>query len=229
MGELVNAVATDAAPTREVHGLDRSAMEHKLNDWGNWIEEHSDFQGYARSDAIAAWLDGAGGGSSGHRILCDVMPARLWSIHQRILRLPEHERDAVWVWYVPTRILDKPRLYTVVELDRQAGADVPRVWDRDRMIYTVEHTSTRKGRFVIVVEGLGRMGTADSAAEADNRVKVLRRAEERAFGRQWTTAEKAERLGIEEDALYKRLQRARLRILGVLPLYVGIDRQSEVK
>lgn len=152
----MNAVADELQPTgsRRIHGLDKSALEHKLNDWGNWIEQQSDFEGYPRTDPVAAVLDGIGGGQGGHRILCPDPPARLWSINARILRLPEHEQDAINVWYIPKLKPD---------------------------------------------------------------------------GSQWSTAEKCERLKCSEDALYKRLSRARMRLLGVLPLFVGIDCQSEVK
>lgn len=147
----MNAVAEDAPQVaRRIHGLDKAALEHKLNDWGNWYEQHSDYEGYPRTDAVAAALEGAGGGQGGHRILCPDPPHRLWSIHQRILRLPEHERIAIDVWYIPRTKED---------------------------------------------------------------------------GSQWSTAEKCERLECSEAALYTRLHRARMRLLGVLPLFPGIDRQ----
>lgn len=138
----MNAVMADDDLPRRVHGVERSWLEYSLNDWGNWIEQHSDFEGYPRADAIASWLNGGGGGSKGHRILCLDMPHRIYSMHARVLLLPEEERVVVWVEYVP------------------------------------------------------RM--------KDN-------------GARWTSEEKGEKLGIDATTYRKRLQRARLRILGIPP------------
>jgi hypothetical protein len=86
---------------REVHGLDRSALEFRLNAWGQWIEEHSDYEGYPRADAVHSWAEGFGGGQKGHRVLCLVMPKSVASIHLRICNaLTEAEREAVWIRYV---------------------------------------------------------------------------------------------------------------------------------
>jgi hypothetical protein len=87
---------------RKIHGCERSWLESSLQNWGNWIEQHSDFEGYPRADAIASWLEGGGGGTRGHRILCLDMPSRVYAMHARVLLLGEDERAAIWAEYVPT-------------------------------------------------------------------------------------------------------------------------------
>jgi hypothetical protein len=222
MNVIADDTKTADAQLRHVHGLDKAALEHKLQDWGDWLEARLDFQGYPQSDAVAAALDGAGGGTPGHRMLCLDMPHRLWSIHQRILRLPEHEHAAVVVWYIPTLRQDKPRGFVVVDLDRHGDGGLPRRWMRgdgtSAMVHEVERELSRAGRFVICVQGIGRIATADTSAQAELIVKTLHRQDLLAFGRRWTTAEKAERLGITPNGLFSRLHRARLRLLGILPL-----------
>jgi hypothetical protein len=113
----LNAVVDEELhPRRQIHGHDRSWLESSLNDWGHWIEEHSDYEGYPRSDAIAAWLDGAGGGGQrGHRVLCLDMPHRIYAMHVRVILLPEHEREAVWVQYVPQVKKETGQVWTRAE------------------------------------------------------------------------------------------------------------------
>lgn len=213
----MNAVADEfatAAP-RRIIGLDKAALEHKLNDWGNWIEEHSDYEGHNRTDPIAAALDGVGGGQGGHRILCPDPPHRLWSIHQRIQRLPQHEQDAVQVWYIPTRHTEQPIEYVVYPIETP-----------------LHHEGIVGIRYAAHARGGSRVGPVEGFCTEERAIDFsmkLKRDVERALGRPWTTGEKAQRLGIREDALYQRLHRARMRLLGVLPLFVGIDCQSEVK
>lgn len=101
----MNAVALDPAPLAaesRMHGADRSAVECALQAWGNWIEQHADYEGYPGSDAVASWLNGRGGGKGGHRVLCLDMPERIARTHCRVVLLPEHEQAAVWAYYVPT-------------------------------------------------------------------------------------------------------------------------------
>lgn len=222
----MNAVADDTeARVRRLHGLEKSALEHKLNDWGHWLEARLDFEGYPQSDAVAAALDGAGGGTPGPRCIYLAMPDRLWSLHQRICRLPEHEHAAVVVWYVPTMRLDKPRDYVIVNLE--AGISPPERWmdnvaGRARMVSIIDEPMQRPRRFEVHVRGIGKVGVTDTMEQAKLLTKSLRRQEELSFGRQWTTAEKAERLGISVNGLSTRLHRARARLLGVLPLFAGV-------
>src|SRR5688572_17762239 len=71
-----------------------------LNVWGNWVEHQLQFQGYASANILEAAKAG-GRGSTGHRILCLEMPIVVRLTHSRVQRLPRHEHDAVWLWYVP--------------------------------------------------------------------------------------------------------------------------------
>ena len=232
----MNAVAEDQQQDRRfqrLHGVEKAALEQKLNDWGEWLEARLDFEGYPGSDTTEAARSGAGGRSPGHRVLCPDMPDYLWSINQRILRLPEHEHAAVEAWYIPRLIQDAPREYLVVDLEQTDGTALPRRWlESGTMVVEVDLANTRRAelqRFVIYAQGGAKVATADTRPRADLLLKSLRRKDDLAFGRPWTTGEKAERLGITVNGLFSRLHRARLRLLGLLPLFVGIDCQKEVK
>jgi hypothetical protein len=221
----MNACVADNPPASEVRrasGIERSALEQKLNDWGDWLEARLDIEGYPQSDAVAAALDGAGGGAPGHRVLFPFMPFRLYSIHTRILRLPDHEHAAVVVWYVPAIHVETARQYIVQPIE--TVLEYP-------LGYPVDRTVTVGVRYGIYERGGKRFGAKDgycSRAIADNKAGAMTRADARTYGSPWTTPEKAQRLGITEDALYQRLHRARQRLLGILPLF-GVDPQSEVK
>lgn len=78
----------------------RRAIDSELNLWGRWIELHIDREGYPSASSFILAVEGKGGGTNGHRILCDDMPPHIYAVHGRWLLLPEHERDAVWIWYV---------------------------------------------------------------------------------------------------------------------------------
>lgn len=204
---------TQEAPARRVTGLDKSAMEQKLQDWGDWVEARLDLEGYPQSDAVAAALDGAGGGEPGHRVLFPFMPFRLYSLHQRILRLPEHEHAAVVVWYVPAMHIETARQYVVH----------PREFVVDNPIgYGFEEPLIVGIRYGIFQRGGGQFGEKDgycSRELAEMKAGAMTRADARTYGSPWTTPEKAARLGIEVDALYQRVHRARQRLLGILPLF----------
>jgi hypothetical protein len=124
-GLALNAVVDeDLRARRRIHGLDRSWLEATLNEWGNWIEEHSDYEGYPRADAIQAWVAGFGGGQRGHRVLCVVMPHRVQAAHLRICNaLSEAEREAVWLQYVPCMRQDG-RVWEIKERCEIAGVDL---------------------------------------------------------------------------------------------------------
>lgn len=98
--EIGEAEAAERAE-RRFDGRERSALEFSLQAWGEWHERNSDFEGFPRADAIASFIDGAGGSSNGHRILCLEMPKTVRDMNWRVQRLPEHEQIAVWAHYVP--------------------------------------------------------------------------------------------------------------------------------
>lgn len=78
----------------ELQGISR-----ELNTWGKWIEDHIDYEGFPPVSAgmqLVSW----GSGIYGDRILCLDMPTHVYAVHGRVLRLPEHEQEAVWIWYV---------------------------------------------------------------------------------------------------------------------------------
>lgn len=81
--------------------LYRKALDSELNRWGKWIELRMDYEGYPGINVLEAALMGAGGSVPGHRILCLDMPTDIYSVHHRILMLPETLQEAIWVWYVP--------------------------------------------------------------------------------------------------------------------------------
>lgn len=81
-------------------GRERRELNRLLNRWGNWMEQHGEFEGYPSVNILEA-ARGGRGGVPGHRILCLEMPTDVWSTHQRILTLPRHEQQAIWLFYVP--------------------------------------------------------------------------------------------------------------------------------
>lgn len=100
---------------------ERRELNASLNRWGDWMEKHGDFDGYPGVNILESFI-GSDLGSPGHRILCLEMPLGVYCTHQRILRLPETEQVAVWLWYVPTM---KPngQTYTVEEKCRLTGIE----------------------------------------------------------------------------------------------------------
>lgn len=91
----MSAVLIDRRYERyELQGIDR-----ELNQWGRWIEMRIDYEGFP-SVSCGMQLINWGTGVYGDRILCLDMPTHIYATHGRVLRLREHERDAVWIWYV---------------------------------------------------------------------------------------------------------------------------------
>lgn len=84
---------------------ERRELNRLLNRWGGWMEKHGEFQGYPSVNILEAARQGRGG-VPGHRILCLEMPTDVWVTHQRVLTLPKHEQEAVWLWYVPVMRAD---------------------------------------------------------------------------------------------------------------------------
>jgi len=79
---------------------ERRELNRLLNRWGDWMEKHGDFDGYPSINILESFI-GSDMGMPGHRILCLEMPIDVYATHQRVIRLPEIERVAVWLWYVP--------------------------------------------------------------------------------------------------------------------------------
>jgi len=98
----------------------RKAIDGELNAWGRWIEVRIDRDGYASASAFISAMEGRGGGMPGHKILCDDMPSHIYAVHGRWLLLPEHERDAVWVWYV-VRVKPDGTIWPIEHKCRRAG------------------------------------------------------------------------------------------------------------
>jgi hypothetical protein len=99
----MNAVAQVIQFDRRYERLERRALEGELHRWGRWQETKLGHdEGYPGVNILIAYLNGGGGGTPGHRILCLEMPTDVYSIHNRIiLKLNEEEREAVWLYYVP--------------------------------------------------------------------------------------------------------------------------------
>lgn len=99
--------------------LFRRALEGELNRWGKWIETHSDYEGFPGINILVAFLMGRGGGTVGHKILCLDMPTDVYAVHGRIIRLPEDQQEALWLYYV-TRLKPNGTLWTLEERCRRA-------------------------------------------------------------------------------------------------------------
>lgn len=117
--------------SRRIDGREKSWLECALQAWGNWIEMHSDFEGYPNSDAVAAWLDGRGGGTPGYRVLCLDMPEHIAKTHLRVVSLQEELQAVVWAHYVPV-MKESGRVWTDEEkaarLEISWGAYRTRLW-----------------------------------------------------------------------------------------------------
>ena len=98
---------------------ERRELNRLLNRWGNWMEQHGDYQGYPSVNILEA-ARGGRGGVPGHRILCLEMPDDVYHTHQRVLRLPKHEQQAVWLWYVPV-MLENGTVRTISDRCETAG------------------------------------------------------------------------------------------------------------
>ena len=109
--------------SREMDHLLRRAIDSELNQWGAWLERNADYQGYPRTDNIAAFISGAGGGTPGHRILCLDMPTHIYAVHGRVLRLSESEREAVYLYFAFRLKPDGVTFWTIEEKCRQVGID----------------------------------------------------------------------------------------------------------
>lgn len=105
---------------RRYERLERSALEGELNRWGKWIEDHSDYEGYPGANILIGFLQGRGGGTAGHRILCLDMPVDVYAVHARVIGLPEGWQEALWIYYV-TRLKADGTLLTVEERCEKIG------------------------------------------------------------------------------------------------------------
>ena len=99
--------------TSRLTRVERAQLNASLNRWGDWMEKHGDFDGYPGVNILESFI-GSDLGMPGHRILCLEMPTGVYCTHQRVLRLPELERQAIWLWYVPT-MKGNGTTYTVKE------------------------------------------------------------------------------------------------------------------
>jgi hypothetical protein len=88
-----------AEPT--ISGRDRSWVDSILKEWGEWIWENRDYEGYPSADAIANFVNGAGGSMAGHRIICRDPPEWVTMTHVLVMMLPESLGAAVFAEFVP--------------------------------------------------------------------------------------------------------------------------------
>lgn len=92
---------------------ERRELDASLNRWGDWMEKHGDYEGFPSVNILESFI-GSDLGAPGHRILCLEMPIGVYCTHQRVLRLPETEQEAVWLWYVP-RMKQNGQIWTIDE------------------------------------------------------------------------------------------------------------------
>jgi hypothetical protein len=98
----------------ELQGIDR-----ELNQWGRWIELRIDYEGFP-GVSCGMQLINWGTGVYADRILCLDMPTHIYAVHGRVLRLREHEQEAVWIWYV-IRVKPDGTLWPIEHKCRAAG------------------------------------------------------------------------------------------------------------
>ncbi len=111
----MSAVPADRRYERyELQGIHR-----ELCAWGKWIEEHADYDGHASQSASCS-VELRGDGRPGHKILCLDMPVHVYAVHARVLRLPESEQEAVWIWYV-IRIKPDGTIWPIAHRCRTVG------------------------------------------------------------------------------------------------------------
>jgi|SRR6185295_4098158 len=118
MNAVLESVEVVETPS-PIPGRDRSWIDAVLHEWGDWIWKHRDYEGYPTAEHVTAFLNGAGGGIVGHRILCRDFPAgckglRIRTTHAVWMMLPEHEGIVVYAEYVPG-VRDDGRLWTRAE------------------------------------------------------------------------------------------------------------------
>lgn len=102
--------------------LTRQAIDSELNRWGKWIERHADYTGHPSINCLVAALYGAGGGTPGARVLCLDMPDDVYATHARVLRLPEGEKEAVYLYFA-IKVKDDGTIWTVAEKCRIYGIE----------------------------------------------------------------------------------------------------------
>lgn len=116
----MHAVVAMKSPSRDDLEYERRVLVGELSDWGRWIESHHEFTGHPGVNILVAFLSGRGGGQLGHKILCLEMPTRIYATHQRVIRLPEHEQDAVQIRHV-TVMNENGQIMTIAERCLLAG------------------------------------------------------------------------------------------------------------
>lgn len=104
--------------------LERQELEGELNRWGKWIESHFDYEGYPGVNVIEAYLQGRGGGTGGHAILCLDWPTDVYVVHRRlILVVPDAERESIWLRYC-VRLKPDGTLWREEEVAIRAGIEL---------------------------------------------------------------------------------------------------------
>jgi hypothetical protein len=77
----------------------------QCRDWGRWHREQERASGYPASSMMARILEGGSlsGGITAHsqRVPVKFMPRDVLTVHRAWLELPESERMALWLRYVP--------------------------------------------------------------------------------------------------------------------------------
>lgn len=122
------AVSAVVERNRQLERYELQGIDRELNQWGRWIEMRIDYEGFP-SVSVGTQLINWGTGVYGDRILCLDMPTHIYAVHGRVIRLREHEQEAVWIWYV-IRVKPDGTLWPIDHKCRVAGISEPALRQR---------------------------------------------------------------------------------------------------
>ena len=77
----------------------REYVKSLLGRWGEWCEAHLEETGLPSSNVLEHFGE-VGGGVPGHRILCKVMPRKIWLTNYHVIHQPDEYKEALISFYV---------------------------------------------------------------------------------------------------------------------------------
>jgi hypothetical protein len=102
MNAVADPVDTRRRDPQAVPGRELSWINAMFREWGVWIWDHRHFEGFPTADSVASFIQGRGGTSPGHRVLCRDMKPWILFAHVIWIMLPDHEALCVWAEFVPS-------------------------------------------------------------------------------------------------------------------------------